>query len=744
MVNTPGTHSLLEALAGSAPEDLRVIAQMRGVAVRPEATKGELVQVLAAELGTPASVQTALTSLSVPERLAWNAIVQEMGSVPADRFMSYFGVVPRAARRWDWHERPLPITPPARRTPCEGLWYRGLVFADNQSERALYVPREVLALAGQPLPLPPAELERVAVPPEPGPPCDLLGDILTFLCYIKREQVKLVRGVDLPKRHLLGLNSTLSVSHDWGEARPAEYSAPYLGFVRMLLRHLQLTDEESGYLVPGLRAAGWLAAPRREQMARIWRIYLRQHDMLAERELPFNYDVPIDKMRRGRDAVFTVLRECPVGQWITFSSFVRRLQREHPCMLRSWRFGYSEGYWTLRGDDGESVPVHVSWDRTEGAFARNLIGTSLTWLGLTQVDAGQEAFQLTSLGAFLLGVCSTWEDEPPFRPLILQPNFEVLAPAEANPADVFRLVDIADLVKRDRVSTYAVTVDSVRRGLEAGQTADEMIAFLAKATGRDVPQNVAYTLREWAGRYGEIQMRRAIVLTVARESLLSELRTNSKIRLPIEEELGPQAVALPDDDYKSLVGRLRKAGYSPKVGPGIANGETRAAPTVQISEADLVPLLAAASVVEERGGQRLFPDGLLSRVADCIARANRLEVQSYVRQIQTVLDETLQVRRESREPAARFATALTLRRLEDAIKTQTPVQLEYYAEGSAEMLRETVDPYRLEHRHGRDYLVAFSQDVHQERRFLVDLIRSAEPAGWRFRRSKPDSAQETR
>ena len=79
---------------------------------------------------------------------------------------------------------------------------------------------------------------------------------------------------------------------------------------------------------------------------------------------------------------------------------------------------------------------------------------------------------------------------------------------------------------------------------------------------------------------------------------------------------------------------------------------------------------------------------------------------------------------KEKAPAARFNTALSLPILETAIRKRLTVQLEYYEETKGSIVRQQVDPWRLERRRGQEYLVGFSHTTLSERPYLLAQIRS--------------------
>ena len=84
----------------------------------------------------------------------------------------------------------------------------------------------------------------------------------------------------------------------------------------------------------------------------------------------------------------------------------------------------------------------------------------------------------------------------------MQPNFQVLLMEPYMPA-LYWLVRFGVLEQIGRVSRFTLTREALSRGLKQGTTIDEAIDFLEQHGQKALPQNVVYTLRDWARQYRE-------------------------------------------------------------------------------------------------------------------------------------------------------------------------------------------------------------------------------------------------
>jgi hypothetical protein len=617
-------------------------------------------------------------------------------------------------------------------SPLESLWYKGLLFSwEIGFGQSYYLPSDVLPVLA---PLLGAARPAVSLDPLPyrfptAPSPDILGDLLQFLILIKKESVKPVQGWRLPKRALVALNSRLSVSQGNIDEAQDETEAPYIRILHRILTELRLVTNSGVTLAPAVGTIHWLQRGRSERTQELWGL-LRDRVVLDETSaIPVSSFLDLERTSAARGQVVKLVADCPPEKWFSIASLSKKVRHEYPELLRGWRRGNAR---ILRDSQGHLLPVRDSWEGVEGVFIREVVSKTLNWFGMVQMEEELQAFRLTPFGAVVLGGKTTHLADSASFPIIVQPNFEILAPAEASHADIYRLEDFADLVKRDLVSTYTVTRNSLRRALEAGDGVQAVLDFLQTASGRDLPQNVAYTLREWAAQYGQIQLRRLTVVTTRTEAQLQELLSNPKLKLAVAERLGPRAIALEAKEVRSFTASLRRAGYMPVVEPDVEDSSKRPSTLIPVRDVDLVPLVAAARLVCQLTDSNPIGATLLDRLSEQLGAANSGEIARVVGRLEDAVNDANRAGDKGRTPAVHFNTALSLPALETAIRKRLTVQLEYYEEGKGSIVRQQVDPWRLERRRAQEYLVGFSHATLSERAYVVAQIRSVKPTRDRF------------
>jgi hypothetical protein len=116
------------------------------------------------------------------------------------------------------------------------------------------------------------------------------------------------------------------------------------------------------------------------------------------------------------------------------------------------------------------------------------------------------------------------ETAPPGR-WIVQPNFEVLVPADAPPAEILRLATFADLSRAGRVCVFALTKASVTRAALSPPGSPRPLDVLARNAEHDVPENVAATVSGWLRRGAPMRAYEGVVVVSGDEEQAAFLRS---------------------------------------------------------------------------------------------------------------------------------------------------------------------------------------------------------------------------
>lgn len=95
---------------------------------------------------------------------------------------------------------------------------------------------------------------------------------------------------------------------------------------------------------------------------------------------------------------------------------------------------------------------------------------------------------------------------PEVSTVYLQHDLTAVAPGPLTPPIDARLRTMADVESREFASSYRITTASVNRALGAGESAEEILAFLSSISLSGVPQPLHYLVTESAARYGRLRV----------------------------------------------------------------------------------------------------------------------------------------------------------------------------------------------------------------------------------------------
>jgi hypothetical protein len=175
----------------------------------------------------------------------------------------------------------------------------------------------------------------------------------------------------------------------------------------------------------------------------------------------------------------------------------------------------------------------------------------------------------------------------------------------------------ADVEARGTASVWRLSSASVRRALDAGSTADDLVAELAAVATAGLPQPLEYLVRDAGRRHGQVQVRRAMCCVCADDpALIAEIAAHRKLAGLGLVRLAPTVLACATPLEETLAA-LRVAGYAPvgREASGAATVERvtrrRAEGHGSGGEPAAVDLMAlAAKVRKGRPRRRALPPGL--------------------------------------------------------------------------------------------------------------------------------------
>lgn len=522
--------------------------------------KSELIGVMSEFLGTGQGRELLLSALPQVSQQAFAYIEQQGGRTTAGQLRKHFG--------WGARDFRMALVP---------LVQRALVWdALSADRRYLFVPTDLIKNSqdGQGKSAPFMQPKLETAPPhhaESRLPYEMTWDLLTLIASASQQDLTLtLQDTRLTRRLAKKLNEMFLHPTDM------KAESQYIDVIVHLAQTLGLLIEKPGdqpALTLGQKVDEWANLSFDAQRRRLYALWQEDRKWTEPATYGTVYWWNSD-LTGARKRLALRLTELPVGQWISVDGFLRKIHLTEPYLIWSQeelvrRFG-------LRALQG----FRSHWFEIEGRIIADMLKTMLYWLGTLELGWDKQrrlvSFRMTEQGLSLLDPARAVESASvPEKSLLVQANFEVLV-LHPDSRVLWSLLKMADLVRHDRVSVYILSKESVMRATELGLQPDEIKKFLQANTGKNLPQNVAHSISDWARLIKKAAIRRATLIEVEDASTLDEMIASRKTRRYILKRLSPTvaianlnsvAESARDDAWQRLIKELRAAGYVARLEP---------------------------------------------------------------------------------------------------------------------------------------------------------------------------------
>lgn len=226
----------------------------------------------------------------------------------------------------------------------------------------------------------------------------------------------------------------------------------------------------------------------------------------------------------------------------------------------------------------DSLTAAVSWlmpTRSNPDFNEWIL-REVEWLGLTGQGA-LSSFGLALISGSELGIENALPK--PVDHILIQADNSAIAPGPLTLELANAIGTIADIESRGGASVYRFSETSIRRGLDHGQTGDQIKDFLKKISKTPMPQPLEYLITDVAKRHGKLRVgSTSSYLRCEDEGLIQEIIHDKRLEPLRARKLAPQVLVC-DVDANELMRALRDAGYLPA--SENATGVLVSAPTVR-------------------------------------------------------------------------------------------------------------------------------------------------------------------
>jgi hypothetical protein len=350
--------------------------------------------------------------------------------------------------------------------------------------------------------------------------------------------------------------------------------------------------------------------------------------------------------------------------------------------------------------DAEHLSAYLDWHRPRRAsHARDIAVAAIlreaATLGLTGAGAlasfGAAVFRGDSDPAVLLA-----EHIPAaVDHIIVQADLTALAPGRLLPEPARLMTLVADVESTGVATNYRFTEDSIRRALDQGHSAAELIDFLTQLSRTPLPQPLTYLIADVARKHGSLRVGTASVFLRCDDvDLLHQVAADRKLSSLRLRMLAPGVVISPIA-AEVVLERLRQAGYAPMA-----------------ESADGTLMI-----------QRTQPRRTISHTTTAQVTAATPSPRLIHAAVQALLNADI-APATTAGPGPRQATSTTVALLREAVASSRALWIGY-ADKSGVAREYTVEPLTLT----AGFLTAFDTTSSEVRTYTISRITGAQYAG---------------
>jgi len=297
--------------------------------------------------------------------------------------------------------------------------------------------------------------------------------------------------------------------------RESSISAEAFSLALMEARELGCVEAREGRLCTTERASAWTELGRADRARDLFRAYVASPG-LSDVKLffPELFDamcdrLPLHSLRRTyhKALAAAILRGQAEGAWHRIADFIQavyHMDRNVLFLEARWRAIQSQAH------DASHAWQERSWQTHETRLFSWMITSLLRDLDMVDISRGGEAFRVTPLGRYALGVgaCPDEADLVDGRALVVQPDFEVLLYMDRCTPELRRKLDtFCERVRGGPVSTYKLTKEALYRGARSNMSAADFMRMLGRYAMKPIPENVHRQVATWERRLESLVIR---------------------------------------------------------------------------------------------------------------------------------------------------------------------------------------------------------------------------------------------
>jgi len=441
-------------------------------------------------------------------------------------------------------------------------------------ERVVFIHRDLLSDLKDDIDQYALDEQQHALLPTSAPPLAieeglprLLYDLATSVGWSYQYVLEETREGKLPQKWQ---NKVRPILH--GRPRIREHDDQYLDLLFSTAKELGLLscssrEEEKPRYRPTAFLAHWQHMTLGEQTRRFLEWWGKSPTWCDVQPNGKVIDAPDTTVVKARKALLEHLTACSPGKWYRISSLLFAIWHRAPL--------YAPDFYRSQQPELLSVREHrARWmEMGEGQIHQALLLSTLYEAGVISLGYDQadpqtgipDLFQFSELGAAALGEDAS-QREVSLLPeeqkrLIVQPNFQIVL-LQFETDLIYQLIQFATITTIDRVSRFTLTQEALLRSLEAGNQLEDILSFLSTESKHGLPQNIEYSLHDWAKAYKEARISPVLLIELLPNKCEADLsRALADLEVDVRR-LAPGIFTLATDaiPFSALRKRLEKEG----------------------------------------------------------------------------------------------------------------------------------------------------------------------------------------
>ncbi|MCC7117778.1 MAG: helicase-associated domain-containing protein [Anaerolineales bacterium] len=237
-----------------------------------------------------------------------------------------------------------------------------------------------------------------------------------------------------------------------------------------------------------------------------------------------------------REFIMNLIQAIPQGKWWSLTSFIKTIKEKYPDFQRP--AGDYDSWFIKRASDGQYLRGFAYWDAVDGALIKFMIET-LHWLGQVDLASPEDGKEVTAFR-----VKSRVAGQKVDGKLSVSSNGKITVSRYFSRAARYQIARFCDWgeEKQDEY-IYSVSAKSLKRAVEQGLKAEQLLNLLVKYTNSNVSPALVKALKRWDANGTEARVETLLVLRVRKPEIMEEIR-QSKAGKFLGELLSPTAVVV--------------------------------------------------------------------------------------------------------------------------------------------------------------------------------------------------------